>query len=412
MRVCIVCASLPPYYGGAALRALRYAQRLQAAQDNTAAIVVGWDRLETRSGDDALPDNVFPVRLKVRRMGGARFPSGSLATALHLVEASLRLGRLLFSLRQRFDLLHVIDAGSLFNLASIPIAQALGKPVILEMTLLGADDPLTLNRRHGNPEEQLFPHRPLKYSLFLMADAYVSKSAGLSAVYRQAGLPEGKLFQIPSSVDAQRFRPPSASQKRSLREQLGLPQEQTIILFVGGIEKRKGVHRLIAAFREVALRHLDTHLLIVGPTDRFSQDYVRALHDRVEEWDLSERVTFVSELVKNVDEYMQAADVFALPSSREGLSVAILEAMASGLPIVASDIPEVAHSQINHGIEGLLVQVGDVEGLSKRLAELVSDTETRGRLGSAARQRVLRQFTPEIVDHRYMDLYAQCLERR
>ncbi len=89
--------------------------------------------------------------------------------------------------------------------------------------------------------------------------------------------------------------------------------------------------------------------------------------------------------------------------------MAILEAMSSGLAIVASDIPAIALSQIQHGIEGLLVPVKDTTRLAQALTELISNAAIRARLGQAARQRVLREFTLEIVDNQYIRLYKRLL---
>jgi glycosyltransferase involved in cell wall biosynthesis len=320
------------------------------------------------------------------------------------------LGWLLFTLRHQFDILHVIFAASWFGLASIPLAKALSKPVIVEMVALHTDDPLTLNRRHNRPEQQILPHRPLKYDLFLKADAFVSKSHALSQSYREAGLPESKLFQIHSGVDSREFSPPTIEEKVALRGKLGLNSEDVIILFVGRIDERKGPHRLLAAFREIVPRHPQAKLLIVGPAIRRAPSLPEALYDRAAAWGLSKYVQIVGQ-VSNVHEYMRAADIFALPTIQEGFSVAILEAMSSGLAIVTSDIPEIALSQVQHAVEGLLVPTSDTTRLAQALMKLISDSALRARLGEAARRRVLKEFTLDIIGDQYVRLYERLLER-
>jgi glycosyltransferase involved in cell wall biosynthesis len=409
MKVCLVCAGLPPFYGGAEIRAFHHAQRLGKVE-GIETTLIGLHRFKDRVADDRLPSNVRAVRLRFLDSGSTQSPRRFIQLVLHVSEVSLRLGLLLFHLRNRFDVIHVFNPVTWFNLVPIPFARALGKPVIVEMTLRGSDDPLKLSRQGKRTTRPVFGRQPLKYKLFLMADAYVSKSYGLTEAYRQAGLPGSELFQIPSGVDADRFKPPTRQEKDALRRRLSLGREETIVLFVGGVEERKGVHHLLMAFREIAHHHPRARLLIVGPTDRFDQAYVQGLHHDVAEWGLSERVTFVGGLVENVHEYMKAADIFALPSSREGFSMAVLEAMSSGLAIVASDIPEIAGGQIQHDREGLLVPVADPGRLAQSLAELIGDEATRTRLGGTARERVLREFTHEIVDGQYIRLYRELSE--
>ena len=401
VKVCVICAGLPPHYGGAELRAYRHAQRLHTL-DGVEAILLGWDRSEERPVGARFASHVHPVRLRSRAGGGARTPVRFVS---RLGEIGLRLGWLLWRLRHRFDVVHVINGSPWFNLMSIPPAKALGKPVILEMTSLGSDDPLKLNRRSQTPEQQVFPHRPLKYTLFLKADAYVSKSPALTEAYRQAGLPESKLTEIPSGVDVKRFRPPTPAEKQALQARLGLESQGILILFVGGMYELKGVHWLLAAFRHIAPQPPQAQLLIVGPTAGFDPSYVQTLHDDTAAWGLSDRVTFVHQQVDNVEEYMKAADIYAHPSRREGLSGVILEAMSSGLAIVASDIPEIAQGQIEHGLEGLLTPVGDVDQLASALAALIESAALRHSLGQAARERVMREFTQEEVDRQYLCLY-------
>ncbi len=411
MRVCIVSDGLPFDHGGAQLRAYRHSQHLQMVEGIETILVV-WDQSTKEIKDFTLPAYAHPVKLRFQEVGGTQNVIQFIKFILHLAELFIRIVALLFGLRQKFDVLHIINAASWFSLFTVPIAKALNKQVIIEMVSLGGDDPLKLNRRSNNPEQQIFHHRPIKYSLFLKADAYVSKSLALSEAYLQAGLPEAKLFRIPSGVDTGKFKPPTPQEKQAIRLKLRLDEDPIIILFVGLINEYKGVSRLLSAFRKITPYYQKTLLLIVGPSRPSDTAYLLAIKQDIAAWDLFERVILVDEMVHNVDDYMKAADVFALPTSREGLSVAILEAMSTGLAIVASDIPEIALSQIKHEVEGLLVPVGDTNKLADAILKLINDNKLRARLGQAARQRVLQEFTYEIVYDQYLRLYEQILKYR
>ena len=178
---------------------------------------------------------------------------------------------------------------------------------------------------------------------------------------------------------------------------------------MGSLNPRKGVHWLIDAFSRLP-REYPARLVLLGPADKFP-DYAASIRRAVGAANLDDRVTFVTGGVTNVNEYMQASDVFVLPSVREGLPISILEAMASGLAIAASDIPEIADSQIESGSNGLLFPTGEVTEMAAVLGHLVRDPDERLRLGSRARERAETEFSDDIVDAQYRRLYAQLLGR-
>ena len=401
VRVCIISAGLPPYYGGAELRAYRQAERLHQSTESE-VLLISWDHMTTNTDRQKYPQYVFPVTLRFRPSYGIQNP---LRFTLHLAEILLKQAWLLWRLRKNFDILHVINAAPFFNLLSIPLAKKFKKTVVLEMTLLGSDDPVTLNKRSLKQEKQIFPHQPLKYKLFLKADAYVSKSEALSQTYIESDLSIAKLAQIPSGVDVGVFNPPTSQERKAIRSKLRMKQEGVLILYVGGFYEQKGIHRLLEAFRVVSEQYQQTSLWIVGPTDRFDKDYIKTLHEYTQIHHLTSRVTFVQEHIKNIDEYMKASDILAHPSSREGMSNVILEAMSTGLAIIASDIPEIANSQINNGTEGILVSLDGTQELIAALSELISDPIKRVNLGIAARYRAINEFSQEIVDKRYLQFY-------
>jgi glycosyltransferase involved in cell wall biosynthesis len=410
VKICLVSDGLPPHCGGLPLIAYRRARGLHSIP-GVEVTLVAWDRFSDRNRQESYPDYVHPVRLDWPGFGGIRTASRHVAVVAHLARLGACLGALLFRLRHEFDVLHAVGAASWSSLLSIPLAKVLQKPVILEMAALGADDPLTQRQRSNTPDQQLFPHRPLRYSLFVQADAYVSISRGLSEAYRQAGLPESRLFQIPYGIDANEFKPPTSREKRELRDRLGLDQGNCIVLFVGRITSTKRVRQLIAAYRQVNEAFPDTDLLIVGPNMPPDPEYAQAVRNDIEESKLSERIKLVGvdRMVNNVAEYMRASDVFCLPSEREGLGLVNIEAMACGLPVVVSRLQGVTTEFIKSGRDGILVPVGDTARLAEALKQLLGDASLRKQIGTAARERVVKEFSLETHYRRHLDLYEQLL---
>ena len=377
-------------------------------------MLIAWDRRSDQNSQETYPGYVHPVKLGWPDFKNTH-PSLSLVKPMmHLARLGTRLGVLLFGMRHEFDILHAVGAASWSSLLSIPVAKALHKPVILEMAELGADDPLTQNKRSRTPGQQVFPHRTLRYSLFLKADAYVSISHGLSEAYRQAGLPESKLFQIPYGVDMDQLKPPTDQEKRELRDKLGLDQGDDVILFVGRITPRKGVRQLIAAYKRVSETLPETRLLIVGPNMPPDPEFMQAVRDDINELKLSEQVKLagIDKMVDNVADYMRASDIFCLPSEREGLGLVNIEAMACGLPVVVSRLEGVTTEFIQPERDGFLVPVGDVAGLADTLKRLLGDVSLRQRVGKAARERVLQEFSLDRYYRRHLELYEHLLASR
>ena len=108
----------------------------------------------------------------------------------------------------------------------------------------------------------------------------------------------------------------------------------------------------------------------------------------------------------NVLTYLQAADIFVLPSMLEGLSMSLIEAAAVGLPLLASDIPA-NRGVVRPGRNGLLFPAGDPEGLRAALGELLADAELRRSLGATARQLAERSYALESVAGAHIDLYER-----
>lgn len=400
-RLCVVNASLPPEYGGAEIAAYRYAERYRQAGGEVVLLAPSSGHEE----EAALPDWVVPLDMKPGggTKGRSRWLPGSETTRL-----AARIWPSLWRLRANYDVLHVFNSAPLFNLLAVPVSRVCGKPSVLEMSLRGSDDPLRLREWRPPGRVPLVPRPPLKYLLFRLGTRFVAKSGALRAAYLESGMPESRLEQIPYAVDTVRYRPPGAEEKTALRRKLGIHESKVQVLFVGGLTPRKGVHYLVEAFARLP-RDLSVGLVLAGPDYKYDSNYGRTLRRRISEAGLEECVLFETRVVPNVEDYMRACDIFVLPSEREGLPISIIEAMSCGMAVVASDIPEIAESQITHGEEGYLFPVGNVDELAALCQRLVLQPHERDRVGAAARSRVERDFALTVVDRQYRRLYGELL---
>jgi glycosyltransferase involved in cell wall biosynthesis len=201
-------------------------------------------------------------------------------------------------------------------------------------------------------------------------------------------------------VDTDRFRPHPAA-RTAVRSELGIPETALVYLFVGRLTRDKGVLELAAAFADVARDRKDSFLVLVGPDEDNLEAPIREACTSA-----ATRVRFV-EWSTAPERYMAAADVFCLPSHREGFGSTIIEAAAAGLPATGSRIYGVTDA-IEDGVTGVLFERGDVAGLAAAMRTL-DDPDTRAAMGVAARSRAVRDFAKASISAALVAFYTAAL---
>lgn len=205
-----------------------------------------------------------------------------------------------------------------------------------------------------------------------------------------------------SGVNPDRFKP-NKTERYAMRDELKIPQAATIILFVGRLARDKGLFELFQSFNELCRTQNDLFLLIVGPDD---DGIVGDLKSNVT-CEHQEHVRFVG-LTDEAEKFMATADIFCLPSYREGFGLAALEASACELPVVGTDIHGLRDA-VSHKETGLLVPPGEVAALTESLSCLIQDKSMMAELGSKGRQRAVDKFSSlliiEAYDHYFRNVY-------
>ncbi len=202
-------------------------------------------------------------------------------------------------------------------------------------------------------------------------------------------------------VDGARFSP-NALVRQRVREQLGVSFDGSLVLFLGRLNVDKGIREMAQAMRMLDSYFPRAHWLVVGPDEGGQVDYVRSLAGC-----LGERLHFIG-FTREPELYMAAADVFCLPSYREGFGSSVLEAAAVGVPSVASRIYGLSDA-VEDGVTGVLVTPGDAQALAVALSGLLGNRELRQRMGNAARTRALRLFSSERVVAGLREFYRRVL---
>lgn len=200
-----------------------------------------------------------------------------------------------------------------------------------------------------------------------------------------------------SGVDISRFRP-NPNARIEIRSSLNIADNEYALLFLGRLNKDKGVLDLAKAFMKVHLLYPGSHLLFVGPDEEdmkskileLCQSYVNKIH-------------FV-EFTAEPERYMAAADIFCLPSYREGFGSVIIEAAAVGVPSIGSRIYGIVDA-IEEGVTGLLFETGNSDDLALKILQLIENKDLNQRLGSNARNRAISDFSQQKVTAAVVNYY-------
>jgi len=238
------------------------------------------------------------------------------------------------------------------------------------------------------------PRRLRRWILLRGTDRFVVVSREMAEALAAAGVPPGRVALIPNGVVV---GPPAiASRRETLKSEWLGDAAARVVLFVGRLVHEKGLDSLLEVW--AALPRPGDLLVLVG-----DGPLRRSLEARAHALGLGDSVRFFGHQT-DVTPFYDMADVFVLPSRTEGVSNALLEAMAAGLPPVASDVGG-NRDIIEDGHSGFLLERTDTRAWAATLARLLEDPWLRAKVGEAARQRAER-FAIGDVARRYQDLYG------
>ena len=382
LGVLMVTGAYPPEVTGGGVHCRELVRSLQGHVKFTVLTI---------SADSSLPKSgemdgasVYRVVVDVNRIGS------KLRAALYLA------GRF-FLLHRQFDIIHFHGFSQKTILLTI-LAKFFRKTMVLTLHTADHDEPLSI-RSKGR----------LAFWCYSQADLFISISPRLSNAYLASGLPQTKLRLIPDGVDLERFRPGDQGERLALRRALGLPEELVLILFVGFFSREKHPDLLFDVWARTLVNDLPTTgIVFVGATRSryFEVDpgLAQKIKAEAKRLGVERQVVFV-EVTHEVEKYYRTANVFVLPSSREGLSLVLLEAMATGLPCIASRLQGVTDVVIEDRVNGILVPPGDAAALEGALRFLLQDPIRAQELGRKARERVKKQYSITRTATHHLETY-------
>jgi glycosyltransferase involved in cell wall biosynthesis len=246
--------------------------------------------------------------------------------------------------------------------------------------------------------------RPFVRRALSRASGVTGCSPELVARVCALGFDPARSHVIPYGVDTNQFSP--LRERRTIwRDRLGIPTSAVIVLSVGRMVTKKGYDYLIEAIPKVLRSRDDVHIVLGGTGDRL-HEYKLVTRP----W--ADRVHFPGLIARDVlPDLYRAADVFVLPAIHDrkgnvdGLPNVVLEAMASGLPVVASSVSGIPLA-VHDGVHGRLVREKDSAALGSALIELIETPDLSRRMGAAARARAQSELTWNSVARRYANVYT------
>lgn len=293
--------------------------------------------------------------------------------------------------RGKFDILHFHLFGA--NLCAKPLALAAGHRAIV------VHDQCNDASRDQNP-------------LLLAADALANKGASRVIAVSESvrryllnkeDLSEANVEMIPNGVDTMEFQVPSREENAIARAKLLLPEDCFIIGGVGRLVTQKNFKAFLDVASKVIVKNPKVIFLLAGtgPLENELRKYAHALG-------LSKAVRFLGHVSDRAALY-HSLDALLMPSDFEGTPMVLLEAMASGLPVVASAVDGIAEVCTNE-VDALLIPPRDVAAYSVALERLIADHALRERIGAHARQKILARYEIRSLVRRIENLYEEILE--
>jgi len=288
----------------------------------------------------------------------------------------------------RIDLVHA--HGTRANSNILWAARSLGIPVIY-----------TVHGWSFHPDQ-----KPLVRQIRIMGERYLTSRSQLNISVSTSNQLSGKKHMqafrsvvINNGIDLNRFNP--GAPHRDIRAALGIPHDKVLVLFIARFTSHKQPLSLLRAFAEALKRQPGMHLLMVGDGDEKAQ-----AKNLVNELGVQDHVTLES-FRQDVPDVLAAADIFVLPSLWEGLPIGLLEAMAMGKAVIASNVDGTCEI-VEHGKNGMLVETeGLVPNLAAALAELAGDAGKRAAFSSAARQTVNENFNAATMTRKIEKIYSR-----
>jgi len=379
LKICFVNLSYHPIVGGSEKQAKELAERLPRDKFDVMVITRHFKGLEYFEVINGI--RVYRLRNVWRK--GLSFITLFIATSYFFLK-----------MHKNIDIIHSHMTND-FAVIGALMGKFFAKPLISKITMLEKEGNISLLKKSllGN----------LKYRFILNnIDYFIGQTEEFTQELIRDGIRPKRIKEIPNGVDVNQFKIVSREEKKKQKKAMAL-SDRRVIVFVGRLEESKGVYLLMEAWKQIVTCCEKVCLVIVGVGSE-----EKKLKDMMNKEDIRS-VIFVGK-TERVSQYLQAADIFVLPSIKEGFSNALLEAMASGLPVVATRLGGQAQL-VKNGINGILIEPKNVNQIKEAVLNLLRNEGRWQLMGKKARAMVVDNYSLDLCIKRYIQLYNALYNR-
>jgi glycosyltransferase involved in cell wall biosynthesis len=377
----LICDSYPPVLGGSEIEAQRVCSAMMRRGHRVLVLCSGGPPMPpVRQWTDPMG---VPVRILTRRATG-RWKN---------VLFACRVAWELWRERRNYEVVYFLMQG-LQLIAGLPVARALGKPIVIKISGSGLI-PLIERSRAGRLELRWL--RKWAARLLVLNEGMIEEATA-------SGFHSRQITWMPNPVDTEEFRPGTPDEIAALRRTFSIAPDTVVAIYVGRLAPEKGLLELVGGFAQAARCVPDALLILVG--DGVTRVELETLARNL---GVADRIRFTGRVkTSEVPLWLRAGDVFCLTSPNEGFPCALAEAMSAGLPSVVSRIPGNVQL-VETKVHGLTAALDEESSIPRALVRLLTDPAARERMGQAARQRIIERYSIDKVMERYETVFREVL---
>jgi len=390
IRLCVVSPLYHSSLGGLGRQAKLLTERLAKEEDIELFVIAR--RMKGMPPDDFSPE------VKVLRAWSIKpykhtYESFSITNLLISLTFTLSCAFFLIKLRRQYDIVHFHGA-SLPLFINYPLLRFMKKRVIAKVAAANIGTEL------GSMKGRYLGIGDMIIKCLQGIDVIVAISEEIKRGLMRDGFEEKQILRISNFIDTRVFKRFSEEEQKIKKQRL-LVKDRICVIFSGRFIERKGVDYLLKAWKIVS-NESNAVLFLLGEGPLLEN--MKQLADKLS---ITDSIIFKGH-VSNIVDYLNAGDIFVLPSLQEGMPTALLESMACGLPPVAPRIGGV-EDIIEDGYNGILVKPGDADDLANGIISLIEDEELRKRISENAYRTINENYRLESVVPKYIKLYKELL---
>ena len=303
---------------------------------------------------------------------------------------------ILFRTRKKYDIVH-------FHGTSLPLITNILPLKLYQKMVLAKVASANQGTEAGSLRHKYYLFGQMLIQTLKKVDCFVATSKEIKDGLLNDRYNQGRIVGIPNFVDQGVFHPSDKELRDQARKDFAFSGE-TIATFTGRLVEGKGIDVLLNAWGKVVFNFKNVCLLILG-----EGPFESRLKERCQGLGIEKNVKFLG-LVNNVRKHLAMSDIFVFPSFHEGFPNSVLEAMACGLPVIATRIGGIV-DVIKDEENGLLVEPGNANQLADALKKLISDPEYASVLGKNALKTVRENYDINVIANRYVELYERLIKK-